>query len=210
MKTIDGLPLPDAILIMAIQTFVERGYEKASMDEVAARASTTKRTVYAHFGSKEGLFRAALARAVELFLSELPALADTSDPRAELERFANRFSDLCTWRGAVRLQRVAMAEAERFPDLGAMLHREVIEAAQRVVADYLAKLPDRDNLAERAGDLASLFLNMTTGPQRFATLLEAREPPVDHPDVTPAPGDDRAYIERAVEVFLIGSGLLRR
>jgi len=210
MKTIQGLPLPEAILRGAIQTFFERGFEKASMDEVAARASTTKRTVYAHFGSKEELFRAALARAVELFLSELPELGDTANPARELEVFAARFSELCTWRGAVRLQRVVMAEAERFPDLGGMLHREVIERTQRTIADYLSRLersgaPTADGWAV---DMAGLFLNMTTGPQRFATLLQAREPAHDHPDVKAPPDLDRARIRQAVQVFLAGSGLL--
>lgn len=212
MKTIQGLSVRDAILRMAVPTFVELGYEKASMDEVAARAATTKRTVYAHFRSKEGLFRAALAKAVDLFLSELPRLGDTSAPADELERFAVRFSDLCTWRGAVRLQRVVMAESERFPDLGGMLHREVIERTERTVATYLRQLgmPGGDGDADRAGEMASLFLNMTSGPQRFATLLQAREPAPDHPDVRTAPSLDRAYIRRAVEVFLAGSGLAVR
>jgi AcrR family transcriptional regulator len=215
MKTIEGLPLTEAIVRMAIQTFVERGFEKASMDDVAARASTTKRTVYAHFGSKEGLFRAALARAVELFLSELPTLGDTSNPGVELEAFASRFSELCTWRGAVRLQRVVMAESERFPDLGGMLHREIIETAERTVADYLRKL-DRtginvadDDIEGWAIGMASLFLNMTTGRQRFATLLQAREPSQEHPDAKAPPDIDRVHIRRAVQIFLEGSGLSR-
>lgn len=217
MKTIEGLPVRDAILRVAIPTFVERGYEKASMDEVAARASTTKRTVYAHFGSKEVLFRAALARAVELFLSELPELGDTARPAEELEAFAARFGDLCTWRGAVRLQRVVMAESERFPDLGAMLHREVIETTERKVADYLVQLRDPasalgddEDAGRWAAGMARLFINMTSGPQRFATLLEARQPAREHPDHMPPPDLDRAHIRRAVRVFLAGGLPVRR
>jgi AcrR family transcriptional regulator len=214
MKTIDGLTVPEAILRMAIPTFVERGYEKASMDEVAARASTTKRTVYAHYRSKDGLFRAALAKAVEMFLSELPRLDATADPTSELERFAVRFTEMCTWRGAVSLQRVVIAEAGRFPDLGAMLHRDVIQRTERLVADYLSHfrmeaVPRPTACDRRVLDMASLFLNMTSGPLRFATLLQAQVPAQDHPDVKPSAAVDRDYIRRAVQVFVTGSGLSR-
>ncbi|MCX6466313.1 MAG: TetR/AcrR family transcriptional regulator [Pseudonocardiales bacterium] len=210
MKSIDGVPLAQGILTAAVATFVEHGYDSTSMDEVAARASTTKRTVYAHFGNKEALFRSALGQAVEFFQSEMPELTDPADPAAELEAFAVRFGDLCTWKGAVRLQRVVMSGAEHFTDLGGMLHREVIERAEHVVAGYLEAL-DRHRGVDPAGRrydvLAGLFLNMTTGRQRFATLLQAREPLPDHPLRTPPPDLDRAAVREAVAIFLRGSGL---
>ncbi len=208
MRKIDGLPVPAAIVRAAIQTFVDKGFENASMDEVAARASTTKRTVYAHFRSKDDLFRAALAKAVELFLSELPKLEDVSNPAFELENFAVRFSELCTCRGAVRLQRVTMAESERFPELGAMLHREIIQSAERTIAGYLLRLTTSNSGGPKPDDWADvsarLFLNMSTGPQRFETLLNARQPFEQHPDVAVPPDLDRAFICRAVEMFLAG------
>jgi AcrR family transcriptional regulator len=42
------------------ELFAERGFAKASMDEVARRAGVTKPVIYELFGSKEGLFRACL------------------------------------------------------------------------------------------------------------------------------------------------------
>lgn len=212
MKTIDALPLPQAILRVAIATFVEQGYEKASMDEVAARASTTKRTVYAHYGSKDGLFRKALAEAVNMFHSEMPALDAAGTPAAELEAFAVAFSDLSTWKGAVRMQRVVMGEAERFSDLSVMLHREIIERAEDEVANYLRAIDSGHPAgADRAdgwhADLAGLFLNMATGRQRFATLLQARQPEAQHPLAKAPPDLDRPTIRLAVAIFLRGSGL---
>lgn len=211
MKTIDGLPLPEAILRAAIPTFVEHGYDKASMDEVAARASTTKRTVYAHYGSKDTLFRHALAKAVELFYSEMPRLGDPAQPANELENFLAGFGDLSTWRGAVRLQRVVMGEAERFVELGAMLHQQIIGHAEIRLADYLALVDRARGGEERGRDvylaLASMLLNMATGPQRFATLLHARAPSPMHP-LAQTPGDaDRPAIRAAVAVFLRGIGI---
>jgi AcrR family transcriptional regulator len=42
------------------QLFAERGFAKASMDELARRAGVTKPVIYELFQSKEGLFRACL------------------------------------------------------------------------------------------------------------------------------------------------------
>ena len=98
MKAPAELPLPTRILQAGFITFAERGYEKASMDEVAMVAGTTKRTVYAHFGNKGAPFRAAIGKAVEWFLSELPQVDPNGDPEIKLARFASRFSDLSTWR----------------------------------------------------------------------------------------------------------------
>lgn len=213
MKIIDGLPLPQAILRMAIVTFVENGYEKASMDDVAARASTTKRTVYAHFGNKEELFRRALAMAVQMFQSEMPRLEDTSSPAQQLEGFAVAFAELSTWKGAVRMQRVVMSEAERFDDLALMLHRQIIEHAERMIADYLRAVDGQTQAGTeaRSGDwydqLAKLFLNMTTGEPRFATLLQARQPFPQHPLATTPPDIYRAAIRQAVKIFLQGTGI---
>src|SRR5262245_7785030 len=45
---------------LAEELFAERGFAKASMDELARRAGVTKPVIYELFGSKEGLFRACL------------------------------------------------------------------------------------------------------------------------------------------------------
>lgn len=40
--------------------FAEKGYSGANVNEIVARAGTTKPMIYYHFGSKEGLFAAVL------------------------------------------------------------------------------------------------------------------------------------------------------
>lgn len=209
MKAAAELPLKARILHAAFITFAERGYEKASMDEVASVAETTKRTVYSHFGNKEALFRDAIGQAVEWFLSELPEIDPDGDPETELVRFASQFSDLSTWRRPVLLQRVVMGEAERLPELGEMLHHKVILGAERKIADYLLTRYELSSsklgkdAEQSANALASLFLNMTTGPQRVATLMEADKPHLAHPSVS---GSGRAlgWIRPAVRFFLAG------
>lgn len=208
VTTTAGARLDEAILRAAIATFVQNGYDNTSMDEVAARAATTKRTVYAHFGNKESLFRAAVTAAVARFQDKMPELADPADPAAQLEAFAIGFSDLCTWRGAVQLQRVVMSGAEHFADLANLLHREVVEHAEVVVAAYFAALTGRGDAGSHRA-LATVFLNMTTGAARFATLLQATDPLPVHPaQATSGQARDHGDVRLAVDVFLNGSGLL--
>jgi len=46
-----------SIVHAAVAEFQERGFDGTSMDQIAARADVSKRTVYNHFPSKEDLFR---------------------------------------------------------------------------------------------------------------------------------------------------------
>jgi TetR/AcrR family transcriptional repressor of mexJK operon len=49
-----------AILDAAKRMFVSHGFERVSMDQIAAEAGVSKLTVYSHFGDKEGLFAEAV------------------------------------------------------------------------------------------------------------------------------------------------------
>ena len=66
-----GDKLREHILWTAKDVFLEMGFERASMDVVAGRAETSKRTLYAHFESKEKLFLAVIELVRGLFLGRL-------------------------------------------------------------------------------------------------------------------------------------------
>src|ERR1700760_246487 len=53
------------ILDAAQQVFLKRGYQSASLDEIAETAPASKPTIYAHFDGKEALFEAVVARVIE-------------------------------------------------------------------------------------------------------------------------------------------------
>ncbi|MET8680347.1 TetR/AcrR family transcriptional regulator [Streptomyces sp. NPDC004647] len=56
-------PSDEDMLTAACAVFADSGFHAATMEEIAARAGTTKPTLYAHFGSKEDLYRACGERA---------------------------------------------------------------------------------------------------------------------------------------------------
>jgi AcrR family transcriptional regulator len=67
------------------ELFAERGFAKASMDELARRAGVTKPVIYELFGSKEGLFEACLeGLALRLAESIAGAARAEQDPEARL------------------------------------------------------------------------------------------------------------------------------
>ena len=196
----------EAILNAAKDVFLEQGYDLATMDDIAERAATTKRTVYAHFENKEGLFAAMVAHSGGMFLEHLGELdRGGSNYQAELERFANRYCELSTFRHAVQFQRVIIAESKRFPKLSRGVSTSIHGRALAMVARYLQeldrhgklKVPDPKTAAEQ-------FLDITTGSIRFATLFGMIPPLAHDPDPSEPDRTHSRRIRRAVEVFLRG------
>jgi len=67
------------------ELFAERGFAKASMEELARRAGVTKPVIYELFGSKEGLFEACLeGLALRLAESIAEAARAAGDPEGRL------------------------------------------------------------------------------------------------------------------------------
>jgi AcrR family transcriptional regulator len=68
------------MLAVAERAFAQRGFHGASVDAIAEGVGVTKPMVYAYFGSKEGLYRACMARARERLLDVLRENVDVSAP----------------------------------------------------------------------------------------------------------------------------------
>lgn len=82
------------ILDAALAVFSERGFQNASMDVVAERVGVTKPVLYTHFGSKDGLLLACIARArAELLEVTTTAAAAADGPEEMLRRGTRAFFD---------------------------------------------------------------------------------------------------------------------
>jgi len=69
--------------------FAEKGYQGASIEEVAHRAGVSKPVVYEHFGGKEGLYAVVVDREMRcLFELITSALSAAGHPRELLEQAA--------------------------------------------------------------------------------------------------------------------------
>jgi AcrR family transcriptional regulator len=83
----------EQLIEIARPVFAERGFDGASVEEIAARAGVSKPVVYEHFGGKEGLYAVVVDREVRRLLDMMrDALAEGS-PRVLLERAASALLD---------------------------------------------------------------------------------------------------------------------
>jgi AcrR family transcriptional regulator len=73
----------DAILDSATEVFMEVGFSGARVDEIARRAAANKAMIYYHFGSKHGLYKAALFQLFGNVLEEIERLRGSDMPPDE-------------------------------------------------------------------------------------------------------------------------------
>jgi AcrR family transcriptional regulator len=73
-----------------------QGFARVSMDEIAARAGVTKRTLYAHFESKDALLGEVLQHHHELALARIETWAGKLD-RRDTSSIDRLFSDIAVW-----------------------------------------------------------------------------------------------------------------
>jgi AcrR family transcriptional regulator len=76
----------EQLLEIARTLFAERGFEGASIEEIATRAGVSKPIVYEHFGGKEGLYAVVVDREVQTLLSMMRSSLTGGRPRELLEQ----------------------------------------------------------------------------------------------------------------------------
>jgi AcrR family transcriptional regulator len=76
----------EQLLEIARALFAERGFEGASIEEIATRAGVSKPIVYEHFGGKEGLYAVVVDREVRTLLSMMRSSLTAGRPRELLEQ----------------------------------------------------------------------------------------------------------------------------
>ncbi|MEO6953088.1 MAG: TetR/AcrR family transcriptional regulator [Polyangia bacterium] len=66
--------------------FAKRGFEAASMEEIADSAKVSKPIVYEHFGGKEGLYAVIVDREMDYVVRRIVEAIATGTPRQRLEQ----------------------------------------------------------------------------------------------------------------------------
>jgi TetR/AcrR family transcriptional regulator, mexJK operon transcriptional repressor len=145
-----------AIIEAATEVFVRHGYLGATMDEVAARASVSKQTVYKQFGDKQHLFAEIVLDTTVGVVDRLSGavastLQDAQDVRKALRDLADGFLRGLLRPDVLRLRRLVIAEADRFPEVGAAWFDRGFERALVILGESLQLLADR-GLLHNLGD----------------------------------------------------------
>jgi AcrR family transcriptional regulator len=79
------------LIDVARVVFAKRGYEAASLEEIADRAKVTRPVVYEHFGGKEGLYAVVIDREMEYLVRRIAEAIATGTPRERIEGAALAF-----------------------------------------------------------------------------------------------------------------------
>jgi AcrR family transcriptional regulator len=143
----------ERILDAAAKVFLERGFEGASVEEIADAARAGKPTIYARFPGKEPLFAAVMTRKVREITSWYENIGPTGATIEErLASIAMAILQKVLVADNVGLIRATIAEARRFPDLAASVHRMARERGTEAVAQLLGELAESDKLPALAAD----------------------------------------------------------
>ncbi len=133
----------DSLTDVALRVFADRGYDGASMDDVARAAGITKASIYHHVSGKEALLERGLGRALDALFAIL------DEPAAHEGRAVDRLRHI--------VERVAATTLHLLPELTVLFRvhgsskseRNAVErrrAFDRLVTDIIAQ-------AQREGDV---------------------------------------------------------
>ena len=167
------------ILDAAATVFLERGFEGASVDEIADVARAGKPTIYARFPGKEALFTAVMAHNVREITRSFENIAPTGATMEErLASIAIAILRKVLVTETVELIRAAVAEARRFPDVAASVSRMGRERWAEAVAQLMGELTESDKLpafaADRRAATAVNFLDLILLPMLMRALFGER------------------------------------
>ena len=137
-----------AIIRAATEVFLRHGYLGATTDEVAARASVSKQTLYKYFADKQHLFAETILDTTVQVVDGLSSavastLQDAQDVRQALRDVANGWVRALLQPEVLRLRRLVIAEADRFPEVGRAWFDRGFDRALVILGEALRGLADR-------------------------------------------------------------------
>jgi AcrR family transcriptional regulator len=190
------------ILDAARKVFLQRGFEGASIDEIAEVARSGKPTIYARFRDKRALFTAVVTRDIRARITEVKSEVPTGTTIEE--RLTSAASTLVHWglnSDRIGLLRMAVAEARRFPDLASTVSRTTRDLSTELGVRLLGELTQSDELRalpafapERLTRTARFFLDLIAVPVLLRALFEVNLKTLD--------AEIDAHVARGVAFFL--------
>jgi AcrR family transcriptional regulator len=185
------------IMEIAASVFLEQGFARTSMSEIAARLGGSKTTLYGYFRSKEELFvEVVVAEAVKHLLPTFAELDETSaDLRDALIPLGEKLVTFLLSPDAIAAHRMVMSEAGR-SNIGQQFYLNGRQRGLELIAAFL----------ERAAKIGKIKpCDFRIAATHLLALIEAELlPPVIFGFARPAPShlEIRDSTKRAVDVFL--------
>lgn len=106
----------ESILVAATPLFLENGYDRTSLVQIAQQAGVSRATLFKQFPTKAALFEAAVLAAGSSAAPE-PVDVNVEDLHAGLVTLGRAYTQLLTRPEMAALMRTVIAESPRFPEL---------------------------------------------------------------------------------------------
>lgn len=153
------------LLDRALDLFLENGFERTTMEGIAAAVGMAKRTVYAQYPDKLALFRASLQRAVNEWIVPVDVLrqAETDDLEETLSNIGKILVDNIMTPAGLRLLRITNAEANRLPEISAYTYEEGTGPTLDYLSDLFSRRMGSDGKKAQADAAALAFLYLVVG-----------------------------------------------
>ena len=142
----------EKLLGAATRVFARDGYARATVDAVAAEAGSTKPTLYARFGSKADLYRAAVEREMQGFVAQLFSAygAARDEPVVVLiDRAVHGWFDYADQHPDGFRLLLAPADADPASGLLEQMRDRVTDRVTELIEDALARVEVTDPSAAR-------------------------------------------------------------
>lgn len=156
----------EQLLDTAFELFLSNGFERTSIDAIAAAAGMAKRTVYARYADKTALFKSALTRAIEEWLvpAEKLRAIETDDLEKTLMGVASILLSNIFNESGLRLLRLSNAVSITMPEISAHNTRVGTEPTLSYLADlFRRRLLPADAPDSEADEAALAFLHLVVG-----------------------------------------------
>jgi TetR/AcrR family transcriptional repressor of mexJK operon len=185
------------IMRKAASLFIKKGYEVVTIDDIIALLGGSKRTIYARFGGKEGLFETVIKQ----HCAKVDIAIDidvAGDIEAQLTAIGRAFLNMVLHPRTLELHRLMVSIGKTFPSVGRLFYEKGPQSAYSIVTRWIERQQAANKLADGdARRLATLFLDMLLGEQQLALLLSVPK--------TSSPQAIDETVHAAVSLFLRGT-----
>lgn len=187
------------IVRKAASLFLDKGYERVTVDDIIALVGGSKATLYSQFGGKDGLFEIVIKR----YCTDVDVAIDfdtAGDTAEQLTQIGHAFLKMVLSPRILELHRLMVSIGKRFPSITLMFYKSGPLSAYKIIAAWIEKQQNAGKL--RRGDphqLAVIFHDMLIGYHQGALLFSLPKAQVSRSI------DDT--VRAAVSVFLYGTAV---
>ena len=195
------------IVRAALNLFSRKGYSLTSIEQISEAAGIGKSTVYEYFATKEALFEAAIAEAIDGWISGMEAIGrETGDAVVRLARIADMFIEYhdpaCNQEQGLFIEVLSQSLRPggifcNRPHLIEQIYRRVVRVVVAYLLEGISSGQLRPEIARNAERIAIHFLAGLDGIQLHSMIAPA----------VVAPREQIAFfLDQLIPTLVVGSG----